>query len=41
MFGGEAGKAYDANFHSAGDTIDNINAVAREPSCESVQCRCS
>jgi Zn-dependent M28 family amino/carboxypeptidase len=25
MFGGEAGVAFDANYHEAGDTIDNLN----------------
>jgi len=28
LFGGEAGVAYDANYHEAGDTIDNLNLEA-------------
>ena len=28
LFGGEAGVAYDINYHQAGDTVDNLNAVA-------------
>ena len=28
MFGGEAGVAYDENYHEAGDTIDNLNEEA-------------
>ncbi len=27
-FGGYAGVAYDINYHSAGDTVDNLNATA-------------
>ncbi|KAH7030608.1 aminopeptidase Y [Microdochium trichocladiopsis] len=28
LFGGEAGVAYDVNYHKAGDTIDNLNTDA-------------
>lgn len=28
MFGGEAGVAYDINYHSAGDDVANLNATA-------------
>lgn len=27
-FGGEAGIAYDVNYHGAGDTLDNLNSTA-------------
>jgi Zn-dependent M28 family amino/carboxypeptidase len=28
MFGGEAGVAYDVNYHAAGDTVENLNMAA-------------
>ncbi|CRK21320.1 hypothetical protein BN1723_018410, partial [Verticillium longisporum] len=28
LFGGEAGVAYDVNYHKAGDTVDNLNKEA-------------